>query len=267
MKIFNKYTFLCSILCFMLMPLNTHASLSISPAYLHIDLSKNNPSGTFTVSNLSNVDQTYRARSMHFEISSTGSIVPIEPDQFSLAKAIKFNPKEFTLPPKSKRKIRFTIINRNLKDPKEYWGAIEFTPLKNFSMKAQDKEGHSMNVTVISRILVPIYGMGESVKFKGNVESLTGVKINDDLSLTGQISNTGDGVLRLSGNWSIYKKGMNELLYSIPVKKFVVLPQSNRNIKALLEENLNAGEYKIVLDLSEQRSGEQVNNQFFFTLE
>ena len=85
------------------MPLKVFASLSVSPAFLHIDLSKNNPSGTFTVSNLSNVEQTYRARSMHFEISKSGSIMPIEPNQFALEKFIKFNPKEFTLPAKSKR--------------------------------------------------------------------------------------------------------------------------------------------------------------------
>lgn len=267
MKTFINYAFLSSILCFILVSLNTDASLSISPANLHIDLSKNNPSGTFTVSNLSNVPQTYRARSMHFEISSTGSIVPIKPDQFSLAESIKFNPKEFTLPPKSTRKIRFTIISRNLKEPKEYWGAIEFTPLKNFSMKAQDKEGHMMNVTVISRILVPIYGMGKSVKFKGNIGSLMGVNINDDLSLAGQISNTGDGVLRLSGDWSIYKKGMKELLYTVPVNKFVVLPNSKRKINALIDNKLTPGEYKIVLDLTEKRSGEKVMNQGVFTIE
>jgi|TARA_B110000908_G_scaffold172591_1_gene241081 hypothetical protein len=267
MKIFNNYTFLCSIIFFIFVPLKTNASLSISPAFLHIDLSKTNPSGTFTVTNLSNIDQTYRARSMHFEISTSGSIVPIEPDEFSLAKAIKFNPKEFTLPAKSKRKIRFTIINRNLRDAKEYWGAIEFTPLKTFSMKAQDREGHSMNVTVISRILVPIYGMGKEVEFKGTVASLMGVKINDAVSLTGQVSNEGDGVLRLSGGWSIYQKGMKELLYSVPVKKFVVLPQSKRNIKALLDNKLNHGEYDIILDLTEQRSDERVMNRGVFSIE
>jgi len=267
MKNFNKYVFLCSICCFIFLPLKVNASLSISPAFLHIDLSKNNPSGTFTVSNLSNIEQTYRARSMHFEISNTGSILPIEPNQFSLANAIKFNPKEFTLPAKSKRKIRFTIINRNLREAKEYWGAIEFTPLKNFSMKAQDQAGHSMNVTVISRILVPIYGMGKKVKFKGTAEALMGVNDNNSLSLTGQVSNTGDGVLRLSGDWSIYKKGSKELLYSILVNKFVVLPQSKRQIKAKLDNKLDHGEYDIVLDLTEQRSDEQVMNHGVFTVE
>ena len=260
----NRALLLCSLL---LVACPGQASLSVKPAYLHIDLTQRNPSGVFTIANLSDEEQVYRARAMHFIVTETGTLLPADENDFSLAPWIKFNPKEFTLPAKSSRKVRFSIVNRSLTEPREYWGAIEFTPLAYATMNAEDAYGHQMQVKVLSRILVPIYGLNDGIRFAGAVSHLAGANSGNTLSLSGLIENSGDGVLRLQGKWQVFRKGEAEPLQEMVVKNFVVLPKLKRQIQAQLDAPLAPGNYQLKLLLDESRSHVGVSGQDYFTIE
>ncbi len=261
MKGYRFVRYCVAVLSMLVWMAQAQASLSVKPAFLHIDLTKRNPSGVFTIANLSDQEQTYRARAMHFMVTETGTLLPAEEDEFSLAKWIKFNPKEFTLPAKSSRKVRFSIINRNLKEPREYWGAIEFTPLAYETMKAEDEYGHELQVKVLSRILVPIYGLNEGIQFSGKIHNLNGANGNEAFHLSGVVDNDGDGVLRLQGQWQVFRKGEAEPIQNSEVMNFVVLPKLKRQIRAQLEQALDPGDYELELLLTESRSNVSVNNR------
>lgn len=227
------------------------ASLGARPAYLFLDLSKGNPSGTFTISNLGNEKQTYRARAIHFELKENGSILPVKPDDYSLAKWIKFNPKEFTLPPKSSRIVRFTIVRdgRKLKQ-REYWGAIEFTPLSGASFSsAADEKGRVMEFKVITALLIPIYGEMPGIVYGGRISDISAEQSKKTLQLSAMVENTGDGGLRTSGSWQIFAKGTGNLIKNIPVTPFLVLPKQRRHFTTNLEEHLPSGGYTVTLSL------------------
>tara|TARA_R110002167_G_scaffold15034_3_gene60502 strand:+ start:4554 stop:5357 length:804 start_codon:yes stop_codon:yes gene_type:complete len=255
------------LLAMLLFTCQVQASLSVKPAFLHMDLTKRNPSGVFTIANLSDEEQVYRARAMHFIVTESGTLMPADENEFSLAHWIKFNPKEFTLPPKSSRKVRFSVVNRTLSEPREYWGAIEFTPLKYTIMNSEDAYGHKMQVKVLSRILVPIYGLNDGINFSGSALNLRGINSNDMLQLSALIDNDGDGVLRLQGLWQVFRQGESEPLQHVDVKSFIVLPKLKRQMRAQLEQPLPPGNYELELLLTESRSKVDVSNRASFTIE
>ena len=233
-----------------LWPLSAQANIGARPAYLFVDLSKKNPSGTFTISNLSDEEQTYRARAIHFELKENGSIFPVKPDEHSLAEWIKFNPKEFTLPPKSSRVVRFTITSnkQNLKT-REYWGAIEFTPLSGASFSNEDEEGHMMEFKVITTLLIPIYGQMPDTEYAGQISNITAEQSDGRLQLSALVENVGDGGIRTGGSWQIFDKDSGELVKQIPASRFLVLPQQKRHIVNHFDEHLPAGKYTVTLSL------------------
>jgi len=241
-------TLLCGIL--LLLPLASQASLGARPAYLFVDLNKRNPSGTFTISNLGDTKQTYRARAIHFELKEDGSIFPVKPDDYSLAEWIKFNPKEFTLPPHTSRLVRFTIVASTHKlKPREYWGAIEFTPLTGASFTNTDKQGRKMEFKVITALLIPIYGEMPGIVYDGSIKDVSAEQDGSHLKLSAMIANTGQGGLRISGNWKIFDKESGKLVKTVKTGKSLILPQQRRHLVTKTDEVIPAGQYTVILTL------------------
>ncbi len=228
------------------------ASLRAQPAYLYVDLDKHNPSGTFTVTNLGNEAQTYRASATHFVLTESGSIVVIKPDDYSLAKWIKFNPKEFTLPPKSSRQIRFTIIAKKNLKPQEYWGAIQFMPLTGQRYSQEDESGHHVQFQLITALLIPIYGETLGVNYGGSVDRVDSEQTSQ-LHLGAVIHNTGDGGLRLRGQWEVSNSETGDVVLSKEVDPILLFPQRKRRLKLDVDKPLPPGHYVTRIRL-EQKS-------------
>lgn len=232
-------------------PLCAHADLAAQPGYVFVNLNKGNPSGRFIVSNTGKEKQTYRARAIHFALTKEGSIRPVKPDDYSLAEWIKFNPKEFTLPPKSSRVIRFTVVRDEARlRPHEYWGAIEFTPLKGASFKSKaDKKGRSMQFEVITALLIPIYGEMPGTVYGGRISEISARQSDKRLQLAARVENTGGGALRATGSWQISDAGTGDLVKQVPVQLFTVFPKEERHLTTNVAEHLPAGSYSVTLSL------------------
>lgn len=229
---------------------NANASLGARPAYLFVDLEKRNPSGTFTVTNMSDEAQTYRANAIHFAISEKGAVQPVEPDDFSLAKWIKFNPKEFTLEPKTSREIRFSIIRKKNIQSREYWGAIEFMPLKGVKYSGKtDEGGRKMNFEVLTALLIPIYGSTNGIEYKGKISDVMVERLKDKTGFTALVENTGEGVLRLKGELEVLEANSDTVALKSKVTIFNVMPHQKRRISILGKEKLSGGNYTAVLKL------------------
>lgn len=230
-------------------PLRASADLGAQPGYIFVNLSKGNPSGRFIISNTGNEKQTFRARAMHFVLSKNGSIMPAKPDDYSLAEWIKFNPKEFTLQPKSSRIIRFTVVRDTSRLRRhEYWGAIEFRPLKGASFKSKtDKKGRRVEFKVISVLLIPIYGEMDGTVYGGRISHITAKQSKKHLTLAAVIDNTGGGILRATGSWEISSIKTGDLVKDIPVELVTVFPKGVRDFKTTVPDQIPAGRYSIKL--------------------
>ncbi len=258
-NIFRNFIFGFFVFFILFQPFTANASLGARPAYLFVDLEKRNPSGTFTVTNMSNEVQTYRANAIHFAISEKGSVHPVPPDDYSLAKWIKFNPKEFTLEPKTSREIRFSIIRKKNLKPREYWGAIEFMPLKGIKYSGDtDEGGRKMNFEVLSALLIPIYGSVNNIDYEGKVSDVTAERVEDKTGFTALVENTGTGVLRLRGELEVLNATSGEVSLKTPIKIFNVMPLQKRRIKILGSESLPGGSYTAMLRLRQSRPDEVI---------
>jgi len=231
----------------------TEANIGVRPAYVYVDMKKRNPSGSFTVTNLTDAPHTYRARAMHFTIKEDGSLFPIEPDKYSLIDRIKFNPKEFTLPPKSSRKVRFSVLNGGKLEPHEYWGGIEFSPLEGKQFSGQGEEVKQFGFVVITKIVIPIYGIVPETSFSGRVLKVAGRNNEEKIHLKAMIQNEGEGGLRLGGEWQIFEKDTAKQVKTFPVNKFLVLPKHRRLLDFHSDEKLPKGEYIAILKLKQDR--------------
>lgn len=248
--------FLFFVICFLSVTTHVFASIGARPAYVYVSLDKRNPSGTFTITNISDTKQVYRARTTHFMLNENGTALPVKPDKYSLANWIKFNPKEFTLPPKASRKIRFSIVNKHKLEPHEYWGAIEFTPLKGVIRNQKGKDGRNVGVELVTQLVIPIYGLKSGTSYHAEITDVLQYKKEKNNRLKATVHNLGEGGLRVSGAWQIYDKKTAKLVLTKPVGAFLVLPKQKRITEMLIKEALPPGEYSIMLQLKQNKPKE-----------
>ena len=172
----------------------------------------------------------------------------IDPDEHSLAPWVKFNPKEFTLPPKSSRIVRFSVIPEGKVRSKEYWGAIEFMPLEGAKVVSKDAKERVFNIEILSVVLVPIYGYVEGTKYSGMIKEISLADEREKPYLNLNLLNKGDGVLRLSGNCQI-KDAAGAVVDDIELKKVVVFADGERVLRAAFNKELASGKYHVTVNL------------------
>lgn len=259
-----KTIWLCA-LCFLLPAGSGFATLIIEPANIKISLKQKSNSGTFILKNTSDTEERYRAKAMHFIITKKGGLHEIPVDEYSLAPWIKFNPQEFTLPAKSSRIIRYSIIPQQKLKPQEYWGAIEFEPLKGAKYTSQDTKGRTFNLEILSVVLVPIYGFVDGTKYSGAIKQVGVKKEKEKLTAQATVANTGNAILRLQGNYQIIDTA-GTVIEEIPLKHIVIFPQTERIIDIDIKKALGPDKYTLKINLQSSDSRMDISlsreNQF-----
>ena len=229
--------------------LDGEATLVIDPAFIKIDLSGKRSSGDFLLKNTGEEEIRYRAKAVYFTLHADGGLAEVTPDEYSLTDWIKFNPKEFTLPPKSSRAVRyFIIIPPGKLLPREYRGAIEFTPLKTAKIQSQDNEGHKFNLQVVSIILVPVYGYVKNTKYSGTLSDILVDNGKDEVVISSEIFNTNDGILRLNGEYQITAPS-GKKIEGKDFKKVVVFQKNKRTLKTTIKKPAEIGQYVVRLHM------------------
>lgn len=226
----------------------TWASISITPAVVSVDLEQGRPSGRFVITNTGDKEQRYRILATHFNYSPEGGLGIVPPDENSLAEWLKFNPREFTLPPKSKRVVRYAILPRGKLSKKTYWAAMELESLNPNEFKSQKNEaGSSYSLKVATAILVPIFGTVGDIIYSGDLENLK-LKSNDEgYELAVDVVNTGEGRLSMKGNYHILAASGEEVATNT-LASGLVLPNAKRHmISRIPTSELKPGDYNIKL--------------------
>lgn len=254
LKLIMKCQMLAIFLLISFFGVKVEAVLVIKPAYIKQKLDQKRISDVFYIKNVGDQEERYRATAIHFIVGEKGGLQVIPSDEYSLAQWIKFNPTEFVLPPNTSRMIRYSIIPHGKLKEREYWGAIQFVPLKGQRMNAKGNEGQDISLEVVSVVLVPIYGLVDGTKFSGQLSNCTAKQEKNDIRVLFDVKNTNEGILRLPGVCQIVDSN-NKIIKEVEIKSVVVFPQKNRFVNIYIKEKLNSGNYtaKIVLDNKEEK--------------
>ncbi|MDD5773753.1 MAG: hypothetical protein PHX78_09855 [bacterium] len=249
-----RYLMVCFFLLVLVFDVKVKAALVIKPAYIMQKLTQKRISDVFYIKNVGDKEERYRATAIHFIVGDKGGLQVIPSDEYSLAQWIKFNPTEFILPPNTSRMIRYSIIPQGKLKEREYWGAIQFVPLKGQTVTTKGKEGQDISLEVVSVILVPIYGKVEGTKFSGELSGFEAKQQKDDINLLFRVKNTNEGVLRLPGLCQIVDSN-NKIIKEVEIKSIVVFPGKNRLMSVSIKEKLTSGNYtaRVVLDNKEEK--------------
>jgi hypothetical protein len=239
----------CLLLSLYLFPKPGYAGLSISPALLDVNLEKGRPAGQFLISNVGDEEERYRIKSVHFSISRTGSVTRIEPDGHSLATWIKFNPTEFTIPPRSQQAVRYVITPPQKLNAGEYWGAMELESLKAMTASASDSEGRKYQIEVIPSIMVPIFGTVGSINYQGIVKEVKIIPKEDRKLIVVSIQNTGEGRLRIEGKYEILGSS-GEAIEKGSLPQSYVFAGNEQMFSTALKTDLKEGSYNIRVEFS-----------------
>ena len=218
--------------------------LMVEPAYLELELGKERPSGTFVVANISDDEVRCRAQAIHYRLSAEGQMEEIPPDGHSLASWIKFNPKEFTLAPKSSQNVRYSVIPNGRLEVGEYWGGIFFEPLVEKFNVLDTTNGVATKVKVVMSVLVPILGKYGDFEFSARLEMLEAKVTDKGISLRSVITNTSLGGLRLGGEYEIVDSS-NQVAATGKFPAAFILPTGGMTISALVKQSLSQGTYTV----------------------
>ena len=220
------------------------ASVNISPAYVQVRLDKGRPAGAFVVTNLAKEAARYRVQAVYFRFSREGGLLRVPPDENSLAGWIIFNPKEFTLAPRTRRTIRFVMAPRGRLKPGEYWAAMELEPLKHQVASSTDPAGRTMKVKVIATIMVPIFGQVGEINYSATLGEIGVAKHKGQPTIEALITNTGSGRLVMTGDYEIVDRA-DKVVSKGPCGKAYVLTGSERLFRSPLTKPLAPGTYTL----------------------
>jgi hypothetical protein len=232
------------------------AALRITPAYLTVPLdSGRRPSGVFTLSNLGDTEERLRIGASHFTVSESGAIELSKTGEHSLAPWLYFNPKEVTLPPKTTRRIRFTIVSRGSLQEGEYWAAMEMESLKlTVATSKPGADGRTVSVAAATSTLVPIYGTVGRPRYEGVIKELRLLPNPEtgEFYLFALVAATGTGRLRVTGKYEILSAtGVGEIIAEGEFGgNAFICRGSQRWVRAELETDLAAKTYTARLTLN-----------------
>lgn len=259
-----RKAFACLIILFVFLSFpirGSWAGISISPAYVEVNLDKGRPAGQFIISNLGDEEERYRIRAVHFTFLKDGGVRRIEPDEQSLAPWIKFNPTEFTLGPKSKRAIRYVITPQGSLRTREYWAAMELESLKTTMASGKDQAGREYHIEVIPSILVPIFAKFGNVRYQGSLKEATVVSTDTGQRIHFLVANTGEGRLLVEGQYQI-RNSSGEEVQRGSITRSYVLPGLEQILVSPLKSDLAQGAYKVRVECHSAGLKQPIKHEF-----
>ena len=239
------------------------ASISISPAFVETRLDKGRASGAFVVTNIGSKPERYRVEALHFEFTRKGGLIKKEADAHSVADCIYFNPKEFSLPPRNKRTIRFAIVPKRKLGVGEYWAAMKLVSLDSPSATGTDAKGRKLTVKVVTTILVPIFAHVGKIRYDANIKELTLQKTEEAMTVHSTVTNRGNGRLFVKATYEILGPDGN-LEGKGKLGKAYVLAGFERAFSQQLDSDLPRGDYTLRIRFEAEHLAETLTDRVDF---
>lgn len=224
------------------------AGIAVEPAYVSLDFAKGRASGRFIITNTGDKEERYRVIASYFTFSENGQLALAEPDKHSMAAWIKFNPKEFTLPPKSKRAVRYVVLPRGQVRDGQYWAAMELESLEGRNYSTDDGEGRTFNLKVVPSVLAPMYGSAGAINRTYEVESFEIARSDrNKRMLQLKLKNTGNAVISFVGKFAV-QDAAGETVAEGTLDSGLLLREKSRMFVSYIDPQLPAGNYKLIVN-------------------
>lgn len=194
-------------------------------------------SRSVTVENFSNKTVRVKANTQSWKLDTQGNIVYLEkPDERSLIDNTRFNPSEFSIGPKQKQLVRFTVKVPDGADG-EYREILFFNTVSDKKdVISSITKKLSINVNFESRFGTTIY------LYKGATArnaSITDVRVEKEKKvtyITATLKNDGNIHTSLKGKVFLKSKSDSQKNTEIPVKYFL-LPECSQKLKIKIPDN------------------------------
>lgn len=251
-RIDSRSSYLAAIVVSVLfLTLSPVGAIHVEPSYIDVRLDSGRPSGTFTLSNTSDVEERFRVNALYFEFTKTGGIKMSRTGDRSLASWIRFNPREVTLPPGTSRRVRFTILTRGTLAPGEYWGAMELENLNIQTMtsdpNADPNTETSIDVKVTSALLVPVFGTVGTVEYNGQLRAARVVSVQGKPRMDILFESKSSGRLGLAGDFRV-EDAAGRVLAEGTCAQGYVLAGKQRIFSREIKEEIPPGKYSLVIN-------------------
>lgn len=244
-NVITKTLFYCTFTLLFAVATALRADVNITPAFTTLDLgsTKQRTKGQFEIVNTGTITERYRIKATHFILNEDGGFDVVNPDERSLASWVKFSPKEFEMPPNSKRVVRYVVQPRGKPEDGYYWAAMELESL-NVTRREIEQGDAKFSIGMGQSILVPIFGKLGNLDFKGEIAIAELKTVSDGTALVVKIQNLDKGGLFFNGIGKfIDAKGTT--VEQMKLDGGVLLPNKKRIYTTFLNPKLAAGDYRL----------------------
>ncbi|WP_341524938.1 fimbria/pilus periplasmic chaperone [Nostoc sp. UHCC 0302] len=261
------------------MPPATALNIGVTPSRIEVEInSSKTRTQAIRVLNPSSEPIEVKAVVRSWVMNEDNKLQEVAPSEQSLEQWIVFTPARFKIPAGGAQTLRFAIRPKVQPRSGEHRAVIYFE-------EVPPNNTQSKGVRIIGRLGVVIYGYVGKVKRVGVINSVTVDTKLKDLSAVFDISNQGNGYVRLNGQYAIWpaakypgaeatKPLANLGKPEAKIPKFVldtgslpsspVLPENRRQLRLPITKKLPPGNY--VLDINGDLSGVQINKGIPFTI-
>lgn len=223
------------------------AGVSVAPAYIELDLDKKRPAGKFIIKNLGQKDERYRIKASHFILGEKGNLIKMTPDDNSLVPWLKFNPKEFNMPPKSNRSVRFVVAPKGKIPDKAYWAFLELEPLTPNILKSKNKKGSTFNVNISTSILIPIFATKGEVSYGASMKDTKVIVKKSGPAIETTVTNEGTGHLYTKMTYAVIDESKTVYKEGLMAKGFI-FPGNHRTFRRRIDtQEIPKGNHKVVV--------------------
>jgi len=219
------------------------ASLLVEPSrfILKIEPDKRE-SGSITVTNTGSFPADLKAVLYDWDLSEEGELIELPPKTRtdSLDGLIKFNPRQFTVQPGQTQIVRFTI--EAPKDEIEHRGIVFFE--ESFSPTPG-----AMGATITTKVGPIFYVAPVKIEMALQYKEIRVISENNQANLKVFALNNGKGHIRLTISYQLQTKE-GKTIHEGVLPEQIILPQNSINKLFSLADNLQSGDYRLLVVLS-----------------
>lgn len=259
-------------------------SIGISPPRFELNIGqKKQATQSFKVLNNGNKPATFKIYTQGWTLNEKNEVQPVASTEQSLDRWIAVNPVQFTLPPGKVQTVRFAIRPRVQPQPGEHRAFIYVEELPGPDENNDPKA--TVNVKVLGRFGVAVYGYVGDVKRVGVVNSITVDNKTAPVKAAFDISSQGNAYVRMKGQYAVWPANKypgasatkpmadigqkkislpNGVLDAGSLPSSPVLPDTRRQVILNIAKKLPPGQY--VLDINGDLNGTSIDKGIPFTV-
>lgn len=216
-------------------------------------------SSSLTLINKGKKPATYRIRAIYKKMDTNGSFTEIDAKnaQNSLARKLRFSPRQVTIQPGQSQKVRVTLRSTGVLKGQEYSTRMLFTAIPLVEEKPskevpQDKNKFSIKLTALFGVSIPVLYWPEGIQSKVTYNNVRSKIIDDTLKVSFD--------MQLIGNKSSYQNV--DIRWQNPDGKildvgsvkglYFYYPQTERHVTLTFKETSLNPKGKVLVSMTEK---------------